>query len=79
MDYIQAVEYLEGLLKFGIKFGLERVSALAEAFGNPQHRFRSVHVGGTNGKGSTAAFIASILREADYRTGLYMSDRKSVG
>jgi len=73
MTYESAVEYLNGLVKFGIKFGLERITALAHAFGNPHRGLRVIHVGGTNGKGSTAAFIASILREAGYRTGLYLS------
>ncbi len=73
MTYEQAVEYLGGLTKFGIKFGLERITALAHAFGNPHRSLRVIHVGGTNGKGSTATFIASILREAGYRAGLYLS------
>ena len=73
LTYESAVEYLDGLIKFGIKFGLERITALAHAFGNPHRNLRVIHVGGTNGKGSTAAFIASILHEAGYRTGLYLS------
>ncbi|MGC8863789.1 MAG: bifunctional folylpolyglutamate synthase/dihydrofolate synthase [Armatimonadota bacterium] len=73
MTYESALEYLNGLTKFGIKFGLERITALAHAFGNPHRGLRVIHVGGTNGKGSTATFIASILREAGYRTGLYLS------
>lgn len=73
MSYEQAIEYLNGLTKFGIKFGLERITALAHAFGNPHRRLRVIHVGGTNGKGSTATFIASILHEAGYRTGIYLS------
>lgn len=73
MTYEESLEYLNGLLKFGIKFGLERIAALCEAFGNPQKRLRVVHVGGTNGKGSTATFVSSILREAGYIVGLYLS------
>ena len=73
MTYDEALEYIDGLLRFGIKFGLDRISALAEAFGNPQKKLRVIHVGGTNGKGSTATMIASILQEAGYRTGLYLS------
>lgn len=73
MTYEEALEYLNGLHKFGIKFGLERISALSHAFGNPHRQLRVIHVGGTNGKGSTCTFIASILREAGYRVGIYLS------
>lgn len=73
MDYSQSLAYLESLIKFGIKPGLERITALCERFGNPQRRLRVIHITGTNGKGSTATFISSILREAGYRVGLYLS------
>lgn len=73
MTYQESLEYLDSLLKFGIKFGLERITALADALGNPQKQLRVIHVAGTNGKGSTCTFAASILREAGYRTGLYLS------
>ena len=51
MNYDQSLQYLNGLLKFGIKFGLERITALCDEFGNPQKQLRAIHVGGTNGKG----------------------------
>lgn len=73
MTYPESLDYLDSLLKFGIKFGLDRITALADAFGNPHRQLRVIHVGGTNGKGSTCTFIASILREAGYRTGVYLS------
>jgi len=73
LTYEQSIEYLNGLIKFGIKFGLERITALAHAFGNPHRMLRVIHVGGTNGKGSTSTFAASILQEAGFRTGLYLS------
>lgn len=73
MTYQESLNYLSSLLKFGIKFGLERITALAEAFGNPHKRLRVIHVAGTNGKGSICTFIASILHEAGYCTGLYLS------
>jgi dihydrofolate synthase/folylpolyglutamate synthase len=59
--------------RFNILPGLERTIALAEFCGNPQNSFRSIHVAGTNGKGTTATMVASILVEAGYKTGLYTS------
>ncbi|HEX5426359.1 MAG TPA: Mur ligase family protein, partial [Candidatus Acidoferrales bacterium] len=55
------------------KFGLENIRVLCAALGNPHLAAPSVHVAGTNGKGSTAAMIESILRAAGFRTGLYTS------
>jgi dihydrofolate synthase/folylpolyglutamate synthase len=55
------------------KPGLERVKSIAEAFGNPQHNLKTVHVGGTNGKGSTAHTLAAILQSQGYKTGLFTS------
>lgn len=55
------------------KPGLERSLALADAFGNPHRRFPSVHIAGTNGKGSTAHTIAAVLQSAGYKVGLYTS------
>ena len=66
-------EVLKGALQFGIKPGLERISELMRLTGDPQDRFKSVHIAGTNGKGSTAAYIASVLQKAGYKTGLYTS------
>lgn len=65
--------YLFGLEQHGIKLGLENIRFLLAAAGNPQHRVPCVHVAGTNGKGSVAAFLSSMLRAAGYRTGLYTS------
>ncbi|MDP9170931.1 MAG: bifunctional folylpolyglutamate synthase/dihydrofolate synthase, partial [Acidobacteriota bacterium] len=56
-----------------IKWDLERVSALLTELGEPQRSTRFIHVAGTNGKGSTCAMIASALRVAGYKTGLYTS------
>ena len=55
------------------KFNLENISILATSLGHPEKKYPSVHIAGTNGKGSTAAFLESILRHAGYRTGLYTS------
>ncbi|HSB30937.1 MAG TPA: folylpolyglutamate synthase/dihydrofolate synthase family protein [Candidatus Sulfobium mesophilum] len=73
MSYSRAIEYLYGLQKHGMKFGLDNIRKLMSAFDNPQRSFRSVHVAGTNGKGSTSAMIASILKTAGLRTGLFSS------
>lgn len=58
---------------FGMTLGLERIESVLKDLGNPEKSFPSIHIAGTNGKGSTAAMIASILREAGYRVGLYTS------
>jgi dihydrofolate synthase / folylpolyglutamate synthase len=57
----------------GRKFGLEEITALLQALGNPQRRYPTAIVAGTNGKGSTSAMLAAILERAGYRTGLYTS------
>lgn len=56
-----------------IDLGLDKTRSLLERLGNPHERFKSIHIAGTNGKGSTAAFIASVLRASGYRTALYTS------
>ena len=68
-----ALESLYGLERRRDKFGLEGTRALLAALGDPQRRFRSIHVAGTNGKGSVCAIIERVLREAGYRTGLFTS------
>ncbi|NLV35434.1 MAG: bifunctional folylpolyglutamate synthase/dihydrofolate synthase [Clostridiaceae bacterium] len=73
MTYEEALEYIHGTVKFGIKLGLHNIGLLLELMGNPQNRLRFVHVAGTNGKGSTSAYIAGILEQAGYKTGLYTS------
>ena len=55
------------------RLGLDRTRELLAGLGNPQDKLRVVHVAGTNGKGSTCAFLASILQEAGYKTGLFTS------
>ncbi len=82
ITYRQALEYLYGLTNYEIKssfdyapqfFNLARVERLLQAVGNPHHKFKSVHIAGTKGKGSTSAMLESILRAAGYRTALYTS------
>ena len=69
----QALETLYGLERRKDKFGLEGTRALLSALGDPHRRFRSVHVAGTNGKGSVCALVERVLRAAGFRTGLFTS------
>ncbi|MFY7826007.1 MAG: bifunctional folylpolyglutamate synthase/dihydrofolate synthase [Flectobacillus sp.] len=80
MNYQETIDYLYQLLpvfhregKKAFKADLKNTLAICEHLGNPQHKFKSIHVGGTNGKGSSSHFLASILQEAGYKTGLYTS------
>lgn len=80
MDYKETLEWLFAQLPMfsrigaaAYKPGLERSIALDDYFGNPHRKFRTIHVAGTNGKGSVSHLIASVLQEQGYRTGLYTS------
>jgi len=66
-------EFLKDALKFGINLGLNRMNGLDEILGNPQKDFKVVHIAGTNGKGSTAAYISSILAASGKKVGIYTS------
>lgn len=69
----QAISYLKRLPHSEVKPGLARVGALLEAVGNPHRSLKTVHITGTNGKGSVSAMLASVLQSAGYRTGFYSS------
>lgn len=73
MDYEEALNWIHSTYRFGSQLGLERISVLLHLLGRPQDSGRFVHVAGTNGKGSVTAMVASILKEAGYRTGTYTS------
>jgi dihydrofolate synthase / folylpolyglutamate synthase len=73
MTYPDALSYLGQTRRFGMKLGLGPMSDLARVLGNPQQNLRFIHLAGTNGKGSTAAFCESCLRAAGHRVGLYTS------
>ena len=73
LDYEELVRELFPRLTGGIRWGLERTRALLSAVGDPHTAYATIHVGGTNGKGSVAATIAGILHAAGHRTGLYSS------
>ena len=69
----EALAYLDGARRFGAEPTLRRIRELLEKLGDPQKGLKFVHIAGTNGKGSCAAMLASVLRAAGYRTGLYTS------
>ncbi len=73
MNIEESLVKLYSLQKFGIKLGLSNITDFLNRLGNPQNDFKSFHVAGSNGKGSTTSFIASILMEAGYKVGLYTS------
>ena len=72
-NYDQALSYLYDLQKYGIKFGLSSTSSLLGRIGNPQAGLKTIHIAGTNGKGSTAAMLSAILVRAGFKVGLYTS------
>ncbi|GAB3883717.1 bifunctional folylpolyglutamate synthase/dihydrofolate synthase [Spirosoma agri] len=80
MQYQEALDYLYSRLPVfhrigpkALKPGLDNTLRLCEALGNPQHQFNSIHVAGTNGKGSTSHMLAAVYQSAGYRVGLYTS------
>lgn len=73
MSYESTLAYIHGVQWRGQKPGLDRIRTLLDHLGHPEQRLKFVHIGGTNGKGSTAALVESVLRKAGYRTGLYTS------
>lgn len=73
MTYQEALDKINGRLRFGVKPGLERISSLLSLLGNPQDKLKFVHVAGTNGKGTTSTLMASVLQESGLVTGLYTS------
>lgn len=66
-------DYLYALRNHGSRYGIERMQTFAAELGNPEHKLRTIHVAGSNGKGSVCALLESIYRAAGYRTGLYTS------
>jgi dihydrofolate synthase/folylpolyglutamate synthase len=71
--YPNVLVYLYSLEKFGIVFGLENIQWILNCIGNPHGSLKTVHIGGTNGKGSVAAMLSHILKDAGYRVGKYTS------
>ena len=73
MNYNESMEYMETIKKYGSVLGLDTIKTLLAKMGNPQDELKVIHVAGTNGKGSTSAFLQSILMESGYKTGRYSS------
>ncbi len=72
-SYENCLKTLYGFRRFGIKLGLSTIKNILTSLGNPQDTYACIHVAGTNGKGSVASSLASILRRSGYKTGLYTS------
>jgi len=73
MNYKKALEYIQSLNKYGSVLGLDNMLRLCEKLGHPEKRCKFIHIAGTNGKGSTSAYIAYILMAAGFRVGRYIS------
>lgn len=73
MAYRRVVAQLDQFRSFGINLGLARITDMLRIFDNPENKFPLIHIGGTNGKGSTLAMLAAILQEAGYRVGVFSS------
>ncbi|MGN0940258.1 MAG: bifunctional folylpolyglutamate synthase/dihydrofolate synthase [Selenomonadaceae bacterium] len=73
MNYSESLQWLDELNTFGMKLGLERIRRLVEILGHPERRYKTIHVTGTNGKGSVSAMLAAVLHEAGIKTALYTS------
>lgn len=72
-SYTEAVDWINSLIPFGIRPGLERIELLMEKLGHPHRKLKFIHVAGTNGKGSTCAFLTSALIQSGYSVGTFTS------
>ena len=73
MNYVESLEYLDSLGKFGIQLGMERIEGLLRELGNPEQKIKTVHVTGTNGKGSVSSMITNIILAAGLKVGKFTS------
>lgn len=73
MNYREAMQYIDELRPLGRVMGLESMRRLCEKLGNPQEQLKFVHIAGTNGKGSVLAYVSTVMQEAGYRVGRYLS------
>ena len=73
MNYKEAIDYIKKTAAFGSKLGLDNIRTLLSILKNLQNHLRFIHIAGTNGKGSVASYILSVLERSGYRTGFYTS------
>ena len=73
MDYPAALAWLNHLETFGIRLGLQRIEKLLQLLGNPQERYKTIHITGTNGKGSVSALLAGVMQASGIHAGFYSS------
>lgn len=73
MDYSKALAYIHSLGNFSKPAGLDRIRLLLQKLGDPQNSFKAIHIAGTNGKGSVAAMLSNVFKEAGFKTGLFIS------
>ncbi|WP_407397491.1 bifunctional folylpolyglutamate synthase/dihydrofolate synthase, partial [Anaerovibrio sp.] len=73
MNYSEAMDYLEELNVFGMSLGLDRIKRLLDLMGNPQNTYKTIHITGTNGKGSVTCMLAEILKKSGISVGMYTS------
>jgi dihydrofolate synthase / folylpolyglutamate synthase len=73
MNYEEAIEWIHARLRLGIKPGLTRMEWMLEKLGSPEKKIKAVHVGGTNGKGSTVTYLRNVLQAAEYNVGTFTS------
>lgn len=73
MKYQEALEYINDKNKYGSRLGLDSIGKLLSLLGNPQEGLKYIHIGGTNGKGSTSSYLAHVLEAGGYKVGLFTS------
>jgi dihydrofolate synthase / folylpolyglutamate synthase len=73
VNYTEAMSYIKNTAKFGSNLGLERTEKILQLLGEPHKKLKCIHIAGTNGKGSTTAMLAEILKEAGFKVGMYIS------
>ena len=73
MNYNESIAYLDSLGQFGIRLGMDRIKELLFVLGHPENQIRTIHVAGTNGKGSVSSLITDILRHAGLKVGKFTS------